>query len=134
MFQETLIVGMVQAVGPLQYLPMDNGSCKRITVETVRNFRDNTGQQRREKIIWRVSAWDKWADWADKYVRTGMYLQVRGRLHADEITGGPVVRYDKNKAQYVSSFDLVARDIVPWGGTSLEIERLPIEGNEVEDA
>lgn len=133
MYQETLIVGMVQSVGELQFLPNGQGCCKRFVVETTRNFKDFTGQVKREKINWRVNAWDKWAEWADKFVKPGMYMQVRGRLHADETTGGPVVRYDRRKAAYVSSFDMVAREIMPWGGVSLDMERLPIEGEEVED-
>lgn len=134
MFQETLIVGLVTGVGDLQFQPTGEGCWKRFTVETTRNYRDFTGQVKKERTLWRVHAWDKWAEWADKNVKTGMYLQVRGRLHSDESTGGPVVRFVQRLAKYTATFDLVARDLIPWGGIPSEMERVPFEGNEVEDA
>lgn len=126
MFQETLIIGQVSDAGKLQYTP-DGQAYILFTVQTIRRYTDFDTRIKTETVNWRVSAWDSWAEWAGKNLKVGMYLQVRGRLSPDEKTGGPRVRLLTRTSQYVAAFELVAREMLPWGGVPKKIEKMPLE-------
>ena len=126
MFQETLIIGIVVDPGKLQYTPAGEASIL-FTVKTTRRFQDFDTRVKVEATIWRISAWNHWAEWADQNLRAETWVQIRGRLSPDEMTGGPRVRFLRQTSQYVAAYDLVAREMMIWGGLVPDPEHMPLE-------
>jgi single-strand DNA-binding protein len=80
------------------------------SVATNRQYTSNNGQQVKETIWFRVSAWGKQAEVCNQYLRKGMKVLVEGRLTADPATGGPRI-WQKQDGSAGASFEVTANTV-----------------------
>ncbi len=59
------------------------------SVATNRQYTNSRGEQIKETIWFRVSAWGRQAEICNQYLSKGSKVLVEGRLTADQATGGP---------------------------------------------
>ncbi len=88
MFQRIIIVGNLGRDPELRYTPSGT-PVTNFSVATNRTYTNAQGEQVKETIWFRVSAWGKTAETTNQYLRKGSRVLVEGRLIADPNTGGP---------------------------------------------
>ena len=74
----------------MRYTP-SGAAVTSFSVATNRQYTDASGEDVKETIWFRVSAWGKQAETCNQYVKKGMKVLVEGRLTVDPATGGPRV-------------------------------------------
>lgn len=110
MYQKTIIAGFLGADPTMRYTP--NGQAvTSFTVATSRNYTNSSGQQVKETVWFRVSAWDKQASSCNTYLHKGSKVLVDGRLTADPDTGGPRM-FDRQDGSKGASFEINAERVV----------------------
>jgi single-strand DNA-binding protein len=80
------------------------------SVATSRQYSDSNGQQVKETIWFRVSAWGKQAETCNQYLKKGSKVLVEGRLIPDLNTGGPKIFSRKDGTQS-SSYEVSANTV-----------------------
>ncbi len=116
MFHTIIIVGNLGREPEMRYTPSGQAVTS-FSVATSRQYTSNAGQQVKETIWFRVSAWGKQAETCNQYLHKGSKVLVEGRLTADQATGGPRV-YARQDGTYGSSFEVSAsmvRFLTPKG-------------------
>jgi single-strand DNA-binding protein len=116
MFQTIILVGNLGKEPEMRYTPSGQAVTS-FNVATNRQYVNNTGQQVKETIWFRVSAWGKQAEICNQYLHKGSKVLVEGRLTADQATGGPRV-YARQDGTYGASFEVSAslvRFLTPKG-------------------
>jgi single-strand DNA-binding protein len=88
MFQTIIIVGNVGRDPDMRYTPSGQAVTS-FSVATNRQYTNNNGEQIKETIWFRVSAWGKQAETCNTYLKKGSKVLVEGRLTADPTTHGP---------------------------------------------
>jgi single-strand DNA-binding protein len=87
MFQQITIIGNLGADPEMRHL--DNGTpITNFSVATNRRWTTRAGEQQEETCWFRVSAFDKLGEVANKYLSKGRPVLVQGELRPDK-TGGP---------------------------------------------
>lgn len=105
MFHELTIVGSVGRDPDLRYSADGKASC---TISVAANRTIAQGQK--ETIWFKVTAWEKMAEYINQYVRKGAKVFLKGRLYPDKTTGGPRI-YTKNDGTSATSFEVVATEL-----------------------
>jgi single-strand DNA-binding protein len=116
MFQTIILVGNLGKEPEMRYTPSGQAVTS-FSVATNRQYVNNNGQQVKETIWFRVSAWGKQAEICNQYLHKGSKVLVEGRLTADQATGGPRV-YARQDGTYAASFEVSAslvRFLTPKG-------------------
>jgi len=90
MFHTLIIVGNVGRDPEMRYTPSGQAVTS-FSVATSRNYSNSQGQQVKETIWFRVSAWGKQAETCSQYLHKGSKVLVEGRLTPDISSGGPRV-------------------------------------------
>jgi single-strand DNA-binding protein len=88
MFHTIIIVGNLGRDPEMRYTPSGQ-AVTTFSVATNRTYTGNNGQQVKETIWFRVSAWGKQAETCNNYLKKGSKVLVEGRLQADPNSGGP---------------------------------------------
>jgi single-strand DNA-binding protein len=83
----------------MRYTP-SGAAVASFSVATNRQYTASSGEQVKETIWFRISAWGRQAEVCNQYVKKGMKVLVEGRLTADQETGGPRVWGDPPKASF----------------------------------
>lgn len=88
MFHTIIVVGNVGRDAEMRYTP-SGAAVASFSVATNRQYTASNGEQVKETVWFRVSAWGKQAEVCNQYVKKGMKVLVEGRLNADPNSGGP---------------------------------------------
>jgi single-strand DNA-binding protein len=106
MFHTIIVVGNVGRDPEMRYTPSGQAVTS-FSVATSRNYTNSAGQQVKETIWFRVSAWGKQAETCNTYLHKGSKVLVEGRLTADPASGGPRV-FTRQDGTTGSSFEISA--------------------------
>jgi len=99
MYHTIIIVGNVGRDAEMRYTP-SGAAVASFSVATNRQYTASSGEQIKETIWFRISAWGKQAEVCNQYVKKGMKVLVEGRLNPDQETGGPRIWGDPPKASF----------------------------------
>lgn len=99
MYHTIIIVGNVGRDAEMRYTP-SGAAVASFSVATNRQYTASSGEQVKETIWFRISAWGRQAEVCNQYVKKGMKVLVEGRLNADQETGGPRIWGDPPKASF----------------------------------
>ena len=102
MYQELTIVGILGKDPEMRYTAEGKATAG-LNVATSRN----TAKGDKETTWFRVTCWEKTAEYMNSYAQKGTKILVRGRLVVDPQTGGPRV-FTKNDGTPSSTFEVVA--------------------------
>jgi single-strand DNA-binding protein len=109
MWHTIIIVGNVGKDPEMRFTP--NGQAvTSFSVATSRQYTANNGQQVKETIWFRVSAWGKQAETCNTYLKKGSKVLVEGRLTADPNTGNPRI-YQRQDGTSGASFEVSASTV-----------------------
>src|SRR5512136_702490 len=117
MFHTIIIVGNLGKDPEMRYTPSGQAVTS-FSVATSRQYNNQQGQQVKETIWFRVSAWGKQAEIVSQYLKKGSKVLVEGRLNADPSTGGPRT-FQRQDGTTGTSFEVTAstvRFLSPKGG------------------
>jgi single-strand DNA-binding protein len=109
MYHTIIIVGNLGRDPEMRYTP-GGQAVTNLNVATSRQWTDASGQQVKETIWFRVSAWGKLAETCNQYLKKGRTVLVEGRLVPDQATGGPRV-YTRQDGTSGSSFEVSASTV-----------------------
>jgi len=108
MFHTIIIVGNVGRDPEMRYIP--NGQpVTSFSVASSRQYTNSNGQQVKETIWFRVSAWGKQAETCNTFLRKGSKVLVEGRLVPDQ-NGGPRI-WTRQDGTYGASFEVNASTV-----------------------
>ena len=134
MYHTIIIVGNLGKEPEMRYTPSGQAVTS-FSVASSRQYTSNNGQQVKETIWFRVSAWGKQAETCNQYLHKGSKVLVEGRLNADPNTGGPRI-WNRQDGTPGASFEVTAntvRFLSPRGeGESLGGDESPISTGEEE--
>ncbi|HVN54814.1 MAG TPA: single-stranded DNA-binding protein [Anaerolineaceae bacterium] len=109
MWHTIIIVGNLGRDPEMRFTP--NGQAvTSFSVATSRQYTSNSGQQVKETIWFRVSAWGKLAETCNQYLKKGSKVLVEGRLTADPNTGNPRI-YNRQDGTAGTSFEVSAATV-----------------------
>jgi single-strand DNA-binding protein len=83
---KVILLGNLTRDPELRYTEHNKAVCS-FGLATNRNWTTETGKKREEPEYHRVVAWEKLAEFCDKYLRKGRKVYVEGRLHTHTYTG-----------------------------------------------
>lgn len=106
MYHTIIIVGNVGRDAEMRYTP-SGAAVASFSVATNRQYTASSGEQVKETIWFRISAWGRQAEVCNQYVKKGMKVLVDGRLTADQETGGPRIWTGQDGSQR-ASFEVTA--------------------------
>jgi single-strand DNA-binding protein len=95
MYHTLILVGNVGRDPEMRYTPSGQPVTS-FSVATNRQYTSNNGEQVKETVWFRITAWGKQAETCNQYVKKGMKVLVEGRLTPDASTGGPRVWTDQS--------------------------------------
>ncbi len=114
MFHKIILVGNLGRDPEMRYTP--NGQAvTSFPVAVNRTYNDSAGQQVKETIWIRVSAWGKQAETCKQYLSKGRQVLVEGRLSPDRATGNPRT-YTRPDGTTAASYEIVAETVRFLGG------------------
>jgi len=117
MYHTIIIVGNVGRDPEMRYIPSGQAVTS-FSVATNRQYTNSNGEQIKETIWFRISAWGKLAETCNMYLKKGSKVLVEGRLTPDANTGGPRI-WSGQDGQARASFEVTAstvRFLTPRGG------------------
>jgi single-strand DNA-binding protein len=82
---KVILLGNLTRDPELRYTEHNKAVCS-FGLATNRNWTTETGKKREEPEYHRVVAWEKLAEFCDKYLRKGRKVYVEGRLHTRSFT------------------------------------------------
>ena len=109
MYHTIIIVGNVGKEPEMRYTPSGQAVTS-FSVATNRSYTGGDGNQVKETIWFRVTAWGKTDEVCKEYVKKGMTVLVEGRLTPDKATGGPRV-WTKKDGEAQASFEVSAETV-----------------------
>jgi single-strand DNA-binding protein len=83
---KVILLGNLTRDPELRYTEHSKAVCS-FGLATNRNWITETGKKREEPEYHRLVAWEKLAEFCDKYLRKGRKVYVEGRLHTRSFTG-----------------------------------------------
>lgn len=125
MFHTVIIAGNVGRDAEMRYTPSGQAVTS-FSLATNRQYTASNGEQVKETLWFRVSAWGKTAEICNQYVKKGMKVLVEGRLTADPNTGGPRVWTGQDGAPR-ASFEVTAATVRFLSSRS-DFEETPASG------
>jgi single-strand DNA-binding protein len=122
MYQTIIIAGNLGRDPEMRYL-QSGQAVTSFSVATNRQYTNSRGEQIKETIWFRVSAWGRQAEICNQYLSKGSKVLVEGRLTADPNTGGPRV-WTGQDGSTRASFEITAQTVrflssrgeIPTGG------------------
>jgi single-strand DNA-binding protein len=108
MYHTLIIVGNLGRDPEMRYTPSGQ-AVTNFNVATSRQYTDSNGQQVKETIWFRISAWGKQAEVCNQYLKKGSKVLVEGRLNPDPKTGGP--RIWQGQSGPGASFEVTANQV-----------------------
>jgi single-strand DNA-binding protein len=108
-FHTVIVAGNVGRDAELRYSPSGQPVAS-FSVATNRQYTASSGEQVKETIWFRISAWGKQAEICNQYVKKGMKVLVEGRLTADGGTGGPRI-WSADDGSPRASFEVTAATV-----------------------
>ena len=112
--QKSMIIGRLGADPEMRYAPSGQPVAN-FSVATNRKFKNAGGEDVKETVWFKVSAWGKMAEACNNYLHKGSLVYVEGRLIADPATGGPRV-WNRQDGSPAASFELLAELVRFLGG------------------
>ena len=128
MYHTLIIVGNVGKDPEMRYTPSGQAVTS-FSVATNRQYTASNGEQVKETIWFRVSAWGKQAEICNQYLRKGSKVLIEGRLTPDKNTGGPRI-WSKQDGTAGASFEVTA-STVRFLSSRGEGEGGPVAGGEM---
>jgi len=125
MYHTIIVVGNVGKDPEMRYTPSGQAVTS-FSVATNRQYTGNNGEQVKETIWFRVSAWGKTAEVCNQYIKRGSKVLVEGRLTPDKTTGGPRI-WTKQDGSAGASFEITAAT-VRFLSSRAETEGGPVAG------
>lgn len=109
MWHTIIVVGNLGREPEMRYTP--NGQAvTSFSVATSRQYTSSNGQQVKETIWFRVSAWGKQAETCSQFLHKGSKVLVEGRLAPDASTGGPKT-FTRKDGTVGASYDITANTV-----------------------
>lgn len=105
MFQELLIVGTLGRDPEMRYTPEGKATA---TISVATNRKTAKGDE--ETTWFRVTCWDKTAEYVNKFMQKGSKIVVRGRLVVDPVSHGPRI-YTRQDGTPAANFEVVAETV-----------------------
>jgi len=109
MFHTIIIAGNLGRDPELRYTTSGQAVVN-FSVATSRSYQDSNGQQIKETIWFRVTAWGKLAETCNQYLKKGAKVIVEGRLKPDLNTGGPRI-WTRQDGTPAASFEVTAQTV-----------------------
>ena len=113
MYHKVILVGNLGRDPEMRYTPSGQAVCN-MSVATNRTYNDNTGNQVKQTVWFRVSVWGKQAESCHQYLKKGRSVLVEGRLNADE-NGNPRM-WTGQDGNSRASYELTAETVRFIGG------------------
>jgi len=124
MFHKIILVGNLGRDPEMRYTP--NGQAvTSFPVAVNRTYNDSAGQQVKETIWIRVSAWGKQAETCKQYLSKGRQVLVEGRLNPDD-NGNPRI-WNASDGTPRASFEVTAQTVQFLGGPGGDAASAPTE-------
>ena len=112
--QKSLIIGRLGADPEMRFTPSGQ-PVTNFPVATNRKYNNAAGQEVKETVWFKISAWGKMAEACNTYLHKGSQVYVEGRLVADPATGGPRI-WSRQDGSPAASFELYAELVRFLGG------------------
>jgi single-strand DNA-binding protein len=128
MYHTLIIVGNVGKDPEMRYTPSGQAVTS-FSVASNRQYTASNGEQVKETIWFRVSAWGKQAEVCNQYLRKGSKVLIEGRLTPDKGTGGPRL-WTKQDGTSAASFEVTA-STVRFLSSRNEAGEMPVAGGEM---
>lgn len=109
MYQKVIIIGNLGRDPEMRYTPSGQ-AVTNFSVATNRNYTGTDGQQIKETVWFRVSAWGRQAENCNQYLKRGSKVLVEGRLTADPASGGPRI-WTRQDGSAAASFEISANTV-----------------------
>ncbi|MCB0101100.1 MAG: single-stranded DNA-binding protein [Anaerolineales bacterium] len=109
MYHTLIIVGNLGKDPEMRYTPSGQAVTS-FSVATSRQYTAGNGEQVKETVWFRVSAWGKTAEVCNQYLKKGSKVLVEGRLTPDKTTGGPRI-FTRGDGSAGSSFEVTAATV-----------------------
>lgn len=126
MYHTIILVGNLGRDPEMRYTPSGQ-AVTNFSVASNRQYTASNGEQVKETIWFRVSAWGRQAEICNQYLRKGSKVLVEGRLTPDPATGGPRT-WERQDGTTTASFEVTA-GTVRFLSTREESEILASEGS-----
>jgi single-strand DNA-binding protein len=109
MYHTIIIVGNLGRDPEMRYTPAGQ-AVTNFSVATSRQYTGSDGNQVKETVWFRISAWGKQAETCNQYLRKGSKVLVEGRLTPDPATGGPRL-WQRQDGTTSASFEVSASTV-----------------------
>ncbi len=109
MYHTLIIVGNLGKDPEMRYTPSGQAVTS-FSVATSRQYTAGNGEQVKETVWFRVSAWGKTAEICNQYLKKGSKVLVEGRLTPDKATGGPRI-YTRGDGSAGAQFEVTASTV-----------------------
>ena len=123
MYHTIIIVGILGRDPEMRYTPAGQ-AVTNFSVATSRQYTGSDGNQVKETIWFRVSAWGKQAETCNQYLKKGSKVLVEGRLTPDPSTGGPRL-WQRQDGTTNASFEVSANTVRFLSSRGTEEESYP---------
>src|SRR3990172_871817 len=134
MYHTIIIVGNVGRDPEMRYTPAGQAVTS-FSVATNRQYTTGNGEQVKETIWFRISAWGKTGEVCNQYLKKGSKVLIGGRLTPDKATGGPRI-WSGQDGQSRASFEVTAQTVrflssraesgeAPAAGGGMEMAEVP---------
>jgi single-strand DNA-binding protein len=109
MYHNIIIAGNLGGDPEMRYTPSGQ-AVTNFSVATNRQYTTSDGNQVKETIWFRVSAWGKTAEVTNQYLKKGSKVLVEGRLNPDQETGGPRI-WERQDGTSAASYEITANQV-----------------------
>ena len=109
MYQKIIIIGNLGRDPEMRYTPSGQ-AVTNFSVATNRQYAAADGQQIKETVWFRVSAWGRQAETCNQFLRQGSKVLVEGRLTSDPASGGPRI-WTRQDGTPAASFEISANTV-----------------------
>lgn len=113
MFHKVILVGNLGRDPEMRYTP-GGQAVTNLSVATNRTYTDNSGNQVKQTVWFRVAVWGKQAESCNQYLRKGRQVLVEGRLTGDD-NGNPRI-WTAQDGTPRASFEVNAETVRFLGG------------------
>jgi single-strand DNA-binding protein len=131
MYHTIIIVGNLGRDPEMRYTPAGQAVTS-FSVATNRQYTTGSGEQVKETVWFRISAWGKQAEICNQYLKKGSKVLIEGRLTPDKETGGPRI-WSGQDGKARASFEVTAQT-VRFLSTRAEAGETPAAGGGTEMA
>ncbi len=109
MFHTIILIGNLGKDPEMKYTPSGQ-PVTNFSVASNRSYNDANGQQVKETIWFRITAWGKLAETCSQHLQSGSKVLVEGRLTPDPDTGGPRV-WNRQDGSAGASYEITASTV-----------------------